>query len=93
MVVGVLRLELFLPMAQSLKDKRAVVRSLKDQLRGRFPIAVAEVEPSDRWQRVSVGVAAVGTDRALVESILRQVTAWVRHSRLAELVQVEQELW
>jgi hypothetical protein len=91
MVVGLLQLELHIPAARSLKDKRSVVKSLKDQLRGRFNIAVAEVDPNQLWQRVTVGVSTVGDDRAAVTQLLRHVTDWIRLTRLVELVRVEED--
>lgn len=91
MVTGVLRLDVHVPDAQSLKDKRAVVRRLRDQIRGRFNVAVAEVDANDRWQRASLGIAALGDDQSIVEGVLRQVTAWVRGTHLVELIQAEEE--
>ncbi|MBI3325027.1 MAG: DUF503 domain-containing protein [Candidatus Omnitrophica bacterium] len=92
MIVGVLRLEIYLPLSGSLKDKRSVVKSLKDQLRGRFNVAVAEVEPDEKWQRARLGVSTVGTDRRYVDGCLSQVVEWVRANRSAELIRFEQEL-
>ena len=91
MVVGVLRVELRVPGAQSLKDKRSVLKSLKDQLRGRFNIAVAEVEASELWQRATIGISAVGEDRAYLNGLLAEVTEWIRRTHLIEVIQVEQE--
>ena len=93
MVVGVLRLELHIPMAQSLKDKRSVVKSLKDQARGRFNVAVAEVEANEKWQRAVVGLATVGDDRRIVDESLRHVVEWVRANPCVELIRAEQEPW
>jgi hypothetical protein len=93
MVVGLLQLEVRLPAARSLKDKRSVMNSLTEQLRGRFNIAVAQLEPTDKWQRAVVGIAALAEDRSYVDGLLRRVADWVRESRLVELVRVEQELW
>ncbi len=91
MVVGVLQVEVHVPTAQSLKDKRSALKSLKDQLRGRFNVAVAEVESNETWQRASVGVSAVGDDRAYVEGLLKQVTEWLRQTRFVELIRVEED--
>ena len=93
MVVGVLRLELHVPTAQSLKDKRSVIKRIKDQLRGRFNVAVAEVDANETWQRATVGVSAVSDQRAYVEGLLVEVTEWLRATRLVELIRVEQEYW
>ncbi len=93
MVVGVLQLELHVPEAQSLKDKRSVIKRIKDQLRGRFNVAVAEVDANETWQRATVGVSAVSDQRAYVEGLLVEVTEWLRATRLVELIRVEQEYW
>jgi len=92
MIVGVLRIEVYLPMSSSLKDKRSVLKSLKDQMRGKFNVAVAEVEPNEKWQRAWLAVSTVGTDRRYVDGYLSQVVEWVRATRAAELIRVELEL-
>ena len=61
MTVALLSLECYLPMAQSLKDKRMVVRRIKDRLRS-LNVAVAEVAHQDLWQRAGLGVVTVATD-------------------------------
>ena len=59
MIVLYGRMEVFLPYASSLKDKRQIVQSLIDRLRKRFSISVIEVDNHDLWQRSSIGFAAV----------------------------------
>ena len=93
MVVGLLQLEVHLPRAQSLKDKRSVLKSLRDQLRGKFNVAVAELDANEKWQRATVGISTLGEDRAYVEGLLRQVTEWMRMTHLVELIRVEEEYW
>ena len=56
MPIGLLTLEIHLPESHSLKDKRQVLRSLKDRLRGKFNVAVAELDGQDSWQRAVVGI-------------------------------------
>jgi uncharacterized protein YlxP (DUF503 family) len=60
MTVALLSLELFLPMSQSLKDKRMVLRRLKDRL-GALNVAVAEVAHQEVWQRAGLGVVTVAS--------------------------------
>lgn len=93
MVVGLLRVEVHIPAARSLKDKRSVMKSLKDQVRGRFNVSASEVEPNEKWQRASLGIATVSDDRRVVEGCLRQIVDWMRENGLIELIRVEQELW
>lgn len=90
MIIGALHVEVHIPEAQSLKDRRSAINSLKDRLRGRFNIAVAELEISDKWQRATVGIAAVADTRAAVESVLRQVTEHLRMARFVELIRIEE---
>jgi hypothetical protein len=71
MVVGIVRFELHLPGAQSLKDKRQVVRSLKERLRERVRASVAEVEFQDLWQRAAIGFAVVAPDGGQVRELLQ----------------------
>jgi uncharacterized protein YlxP (DUF503 family) len=73
MFVGSVRIELHIPHAQSLKDKRAVVRSLKDRIRQRVPAAVAEVDHQDLWQRAAIGVAIVSGESSQVAEMLQTV--------------------
>jgi uncharacterized protein YlxP (DUF503 family) len=73
MPVGLLTLEIHIPDAHSLKDKRQVLRSLKDRLRGKFNVAVAELEHQDLWQRFTVGVVTLADQPGFVEQSLRAV--------------------
>ena len=70
MVVGIVRVELHLPGAQSLKDKRQVVRSIKERVRERVKAAVAEVEYQDLWQRAALGIVVVAADGGQVRELL-----------------------
>jgi uncharacterized protein YlxP (DUF503 family) len=71
--VGVLILELRLENSHSLKDKRHVVKSLKDRLRNKFNVAVAEIDNQDLWQRATVSVVTVSADHVHAERVLQQV--------------------
>ncbi|MGC2286880.1 MAG: DUF503 domain-containing protein [Candidatus Acidiferrum sp.] len=73
MPVGLLTLELHIPDAQSLKDKRQVLRSLKDKLRRQFNVAVAELDHQDVWQRSVVGVVTLANEEKYVNEVLQKV--------------------
>jgi uncharacterized protein YlxP (DUF503 family) len=75
MPVGVLTLEIQLPYAHSLKEKRAVLRKMRDRLRSRFNVAVAELDHQDVWQRALLGVVSISNSQPLLESLFRQVLA------------------
>jgi uncharacterized protein YlxP (DUF503 family) len=71
--VGVLILELRLEESHSLKDKRHYVKSLKDRLRTKFNVSVAEIDYQDLWQRGLIAVAVVSGDQAHAEQVLQNV--------------------
>jgi uncharacterized protein YlxP (DUF503 family) len=71
--VGVLTLELHLDGAQSLKDKRHTVKGLKDRLRSKFNVAVAEIDYQDLWQRALVAAVTVSSDHTHAEQVLQSV--------------------
>lgn len=75
MPVGLLTLELHIEHSQSLKDKRQVLRSLKDRLRAKFNVAVAELEYHDTWQRSVVGIVTISNEEHHVEESLQQALA------------------
>jgi uncharacterized protein YlxP (DUF503 family) len=71
--VGVLTLELRLGNSHSLKEKRHVVQSLKERLRNKFNVAVAEIDYQDLWQRAALAAVTVSPDHAHAEKVLRSV--------------------
>ena len=73
MVIGIQVWELHLPGCHSLKDKRQVIRSLKDRLRSKFNVAAAELDHLDSWQRGVIGVVTLAGERGRVEEVLQQV--------------------
>ena len=87
--VGVLTLELRLEHAHSLKEKRHVVQSLKDRLRGKFNVAVAEIDCQDVWQRAVVAAVTVSADRVFAERLLRSVEDEASALLGADLVSTE----
>ena len=72
-MIAFLTLELRIEAAHSLKDKRQVVRSLKDKLRASFNIAVAELEVSDLWQRATIGVVSISGSRDYLRGLMENV--------------------
>ena len=90
MVVGVLRLTLYIPGASSLKDKRQVVRKVVDRLRSRFNVSVAEVGDNDIWQRARIGISAVANDHSFVNEVLDKCTRDA--GKIAEILDREMEI-
>jgi uncharacterized protein len=72
-LIAFLTLELHIEAAQSLKDKRQVLRSLKDRLRGSFNVSVAELDPSSVWNRATIGVVSISDSRDYLDGLMKNV--------------------
>ncbi len=70
MEIALLTIDLHMPDAHSLKEKREVVRKLKDRLRARFNVSVAELDKDDLWQRAQVAVVSVNADHVYLEQTM-----------------------
>jgi uncharacterized protein YlxP (DUF503 family) len=92
MFVGIVRIELHLPAARSLKDKRAVVRALKERIRHRTHAAVAEVDHQNLWQRAALGVAVVSGERRQVAELLQAARQLVEQNYEAQLLDWQEQL-
>ncbi|HUT37329.1 MAG TPA: DUF503 domain-containing protein [Planctomycetota bacterium] len=93
MTVGTLTLKLVIRDALSLKDKRRVVKSLKDIIRNRHNVSVAEVASQDNRQHAVLGIAMVGTDAQYVDGGLAKIVDLVRLHPVAQLVDYEVEIY
>jgi uncharacterized protein YlxP (DUF503 family) len=92
MVIGLVVLELHIPGAQSLKDKRQALRSLETRLRERCNVALAEVEHQDLWQRARLAVVSVNTDQAHLDTTLSAVVSEAERARNVELLDAHREI-
>ena len=72
-MIALLTLELRIEGAHSLKDKRQVVRSLKDRLRTHFNVAVAELDHTDLWQRATIGIVGISGSRDYLDGLMQNV--------------------
>jgi len=93
MTIGSLRVKMIVRHSSSLKDKRRVVKSLKDQVRNKFNVSVAEVGALNHRQLCVFGVAAVGNNARFVNSCLSKVVDFVRDFHGLELIDYELELF
>ena len=82
----------FLHGNNSLKGKRKVIRAIKDRLKNKFNVSVAEVGDQDVWQNIHLGIAAVNADAQYLEGLLKQVVNFIDHMHLAEMTDCQTEI-
>ena len=91
MFVGIVRIELHIPAATSLKEKCSVVQGLKERIRHRVHASVAEVDHQDLWQRAALGVAVVSGESRQVDELLQVVRNLVHGTHGAELLDWQED--
>jgi uncharacterized protein YlxP (DUF503 family) len=89
MVIGLLSLEIFLPYCQSLKDKRHLLLGFKNRIRGRFNVALAELEFQDKWQRSRLGIVTLNSQKGFVDQVLQRILAEAEQSLEGAIVKSE----
>ena len=89
--ISLLTIELLIPWARSLKDKRSAVRGLKDRLRSRFNASVAEVACQDKWQRAIIAVCIIGSDRRQLESNMSRIRQLCEEAQDMQIVDMHQQ--
>lgn len=92
MFIGVALFELHIPHAQSLKEKRMVVKSLRDKIRNRFEVSVAEVAMQELHQRARLATSVVSGDGPSIEKVLSSIERFIESNEDAGLVGWTQEV-
>ena len=93
MYVGLVKLALALPNAHSLKEKRMVIRRVKDRVRERLHVAINEVGALDVWQRAELGCAIPSSDRGKALELVDQVVREVMKASGGQVVAVAKDAW
>ena len=92
MIVGTCRVVLHIPDSGSLKAKRFVLRGLKDRIRNKFNVSVAEVDDCDLWQRSTIAVAVVSKDGQFADRVISNVLRMIESDRNVNVIEVETDL-
>lgn len=93
MVVLVAEVELYLPESGSLKDKRQVVKSVKERVRSRFNVSIAEVDHLDLWQRCGLGLAVVSSETAHADELMGKAIRFIEQDHRVEVTGHSVERW
>lgn len=89
MIVGVCKISLHLYDADSLKSKRMVVSRLKDRIKNKFNVAIAEVEDQDLWQKSVLGIVTISTSVRHVDSMIDHVLNFIEKESACEIIDIE----
>ncbi len=93
MVIGALRIELYIDGNRSLKGKRRMLRSVIQRVKSRFGnVSISEVDSQDLWQRATIGVSFVSNDAPYVNSVMDQISGFIESMGIAQVVSCDLEI-
>ncbi len=84
--LGALYVEVFIPLSGSLKSKRSVLKSLKDRVRSKFNVCVAEIGAQDKWQRSVLGFSAISSDKTHLDQSLQAILSFIKEIHDLEVI-------
>ena len=93
MIIGLCTLEFHLPACRSLKEKRKFLNSFRSRVRGKFNVAISEVDHHDLWQRASLGVVSVSVEREPLDRVFQKVLREAEFQVDAQLTGVRVEFF
>lgn len=93
MIVGTCTIKLFLHANHSLKGKRKVVNSIKDRIKRKFNVSIAEIDSNDDWQRIVLGIAMVSNDQKIIHGVLNSLVEAIDLMHLAEMLDYQVEIF
>lgn len=92
MVIGAMKIVLYLHDNHSLKGKRKIVKSMLGKVKHKFNVAIAEIGSNDKWQKIELGISTVGNDRRHIDSSLTNVLSFLESLYLAEIIDSKMEI-
>ncbi len=93
MVVGLANIDIHIPESGSLKNKRHFLKGIKDRLRNKFNVSVAEVGHNDLWQRTTIGVSVVANDKKFANRVLSQVVEHINKENGVQILDYSIEIF
>ena len=92
MIIGIIKFMILISTSNSLKEKRMVLRSLKNRLRNNFNISVIELDDQDKWQKSTLALATIGSVKTRVNSLLSNIINFLEGCKQIQLLDYEMEM-
>ncbi len=91
MVIGIITFEIYLPYAHSLKEKRQVISKLKNKIKPRFNVSIAELDFLDKWQIAKLGMVAINNQKLTIEKMFHKILKEIEENLNGELINFQIE--
>jgi len=93
MIVGLVSIDIHIPESGSLKNKRHILKGIKDRVKNRFNVSIAEVDHNDLWQRTTLGVAVVANQKHFANQVLSGVVDFINKENRVQILDYSIELF
>lgn len=93
MVIGLCRVDLYLPHSTSLKGKRGILKGLLGKIRNRFNVSVSEIDLQDEWKRAEIGIVAISNERSYIDSLLSKLIPYLERQEEVQLIDYRTEIF
>jgi uncharacterized protein YlxP (DUF503 family) len=91
-IIGIIKLLILISSSSSLKEKRMVLRSLKDKLKNNFNISIIELNDHDKWQKATLALATIGVDESRVNPLMSNIINYFENNKQVQLINYETEI-
>ena len=91
--MGLLQLDIFLPESQSLTDKRSVIKSLRETVRKRFNVSIAETGEQDKWGKSQISISKVSNQSAVIRKEFQNIQKDIERRYPLEIIKKVEEVW
>ena len=92
-ILGLLQLEIFIPESRSLKDKRSVIKSLKETVRKKFNVSIAETGDQDKWGKSQISISKVSNESSVIRKEFQNIQKDIERRYPLEIVNKVEEVW
>lgn len=93
MILGLLQLDIFIPESNSLKDKRSTIKSLKETIRKRFNVSIAETGKLDKWSRSEISITKVSNEAKFIRQEFQKIQNDIESRYPVEIIDKQEEVW
>ena len=93
MIIGLLRLDILIPASNNLKDKRSTIKSLKETIRKRFNVSIAETGKLDKWSRSEISITKVSNEAKFIRQEFQKIQNDIESRYPVEIIDKQEEVW
>ena len=93
MILGLLQLDIIIPESHNLKDKRSTIKSLKETIRKRFNVSIAETGKLDKWSRTEISITKVSNEAKFIRQEFQKIQSDIESRYPVEIIDKQEEVW